>query len=583
MQSTISRATRFMNFSQYDSAQVVISEAFEQTDFKLHDLDEYYLHCYEAEVMYYNALFEQGLNTAMRGLDLARQLDDPILIGNAENLIGLFMMGLDRHTEAIEHFHIAERLIPSEEQSSFLSLRYHALGNLGECLVRINQPDSAIFFSKQSSQLAAAANRIRGVALAGWNIAEAWLLKAQPDSAIFIGREALKLVSKSSHRDAVQALSGTLMKAFAAENQKDSAFYWMNKGFAENADPLNTDISRILFLQQSVELCLAFNDVERALEMVKSLYNLQRVVSGKQQTQRIAILKGYYLKNQNLILAEKKYEAQEKEIQLRNTISVILGFFVLVLAVLIYIYRMNSRQRQRIEQLQHEDQLRQTRQMMELASLRNRMAAVFGERNRIASDLHDDIGAALSSIRIYSAAAERQFESKPEESRQLITRIKTGSADMMDRMSDIIWSIHPENDTGQSLILRMKTFASEILGPQNMVMKFSVDGAIDRFVPSMNARRNVYLLFKEAVNNLAKYSGCTAALCSIEIKGDVFCLEISDNGKGFASSTTRVGNGLKTMNARAQSLGGHLVIHSALGLGTTIRLETPLANIRDNE
>ena len=129
----LEHATSYMNNSNYDSAQYVLSAAFSQTDYALGEKDLYYLHCYEAEVMYYNALFEQGLNSALRGAEIAKQLNDSALLGNVENLTGLFLMNLNRDYEALPHFKVAIELISPYHTNDWLALRYHALSNLGAC------------------------------------------------------------------------------------------------------------------------------------------------------------------------------------------------------------------------------------------------------------------------------------------------------------------------------------------------------------------------------------------------------------------------------------------------------------------
>ena len=576
MQGVIREATEFMNISRYDSAQVVISEAFQQSEFALHAQDLYYLHCYEAEIMYYNALFEQGLNSAMRGLEIARQLRDPLLEGSAENLTGLFLMSLQRYREAIPHFSHAARLLPDLHGNEFLSFRYHALANHGECLVKLNMPDSAMRLSRESIRLARMAGRDRGVALGHWNIAEAWLLRNEPDSAVAIGYRALEIVYQSPHRDAVQVICATLMKAASSRNQFTEALAWMERGMIEMDNPLNTDLTRIQFLEECIAVMLHFGEAERALGFIRQLDVLRRTVNSSQQEQRVAILRDYYEKNQNLVLARQEARVREKDLQLRNALLGTLAVLIIALVVVFVIVRMNSRQRRRIEQLQHEDQLRETRREMEIESLHKRMNAVYGERNRIASDLHDDMGAALSSIRIYSEAAQKQWNTRPEESLRLMARIQGSSTGMMERMSDIIWSINPDNDSGQSLVLRMKSTAGELLGPLDVPMRFVVDAEVEALVPTMHARRNLYLLFKEAVHNMAKYSQCTAAHCTLQTEGQTLTMTLEDNGRGFDPEHTPAGNGRKTMLARAQALGGTLLVRSAPGRGTRIILKASL-------
>jgi signal transduction histidine kinase len=575
------KSTEFMNRSSYDSAQFIISKAFAQTDNPVSELDLYYLHCYESEIMYYNALFEQGLNSSYRALEIATKLKNDTLLGNSENFIGLFMLNLDRLEEASQHLHKAVELIPKNHHNEYLSFQYHALANLGESYLKRKMPDEALLYSRLSIDEAQKEGRTRGVAIAYWNIAEAFGLKSKPDSTIAIALKGLTLVIHSPHRDVVQIFCATLMEAYQQKHLPDSVYSWMNKGLAENSDALNTDFSRILFLQNATDLCVKMKDIDKGVFLLNELNLLERSISSKQQAQRISIIKDYYEKNQKLVVAKELDLAQKQELGLRKTIAIILGALAALLIILIFSFRQSARRKQRIAELQHNDQLRTTAREMEIVSLRTRMEAVFSERNRIASDLHDDIGAALSSIRIYSGAAQKHLYTNIEESADLITRINESSSGMMERMGDIVWSINPKNDTAQSLLLRMKTFASEVLGTLDIRMAYDVADSVINLHPTMTARRNIYLIYKEAINNIAKYSKAKNVVVEMSVADDQFVLHITDDGIGFHTGQAQHGNGLANMNNRAKALNGQLHITSHVGRGTKLQFRIDLKMITD--
>jgi hypothetical protein len=112
---------------------------------------------------------------------------------------------------------------------------------------------------------------------------------------------------------------------------------------------------------------------------------------------------------------------------------------------------------------------------MEMRAVEDRIQALNEERNRIASDLHDDIGASLSGIRIYTEAALMQASKNPDEAFQLLGRIRQSAAGVMERMGDIVWSISPRNDSGENMLFRMKTFATETLGPLGILPQYEAD------------------------------------------------------------------------------------------------------------
>lgn len=195
-------------------------------------------------------------------------------------------------------------------------------------------------------------------------------------------------------------------------------------------------------------------------------------------------------------------------------------------------------------------------------------------RTRIATDLHDDIGSTLSSISIFSEMAGRESSHLSPQSSQMLKRIGESSRSMMDAMDDIVWSINPKNDRLENLSLRICEFAGEVFEARGIRFKFEVpESSRDGAIP-MEVRRNIFLIVKEAVNNIAKHSRCTRAMLKMETAGGRLVVVIGDDGVGMSGNATREtgGNGLRNMAARAGAIGASLTVESD-GKGTTVRLE----------
>jgi signal transduction histidine kinase len=189
-------------------------------------------------------------------------------------------------------------------------------------------------------------------------------------------------------------------------------------------------------------------------------------------------------------------------------------------------------------------------------------------RNKIASDLHDDVGSTLSSISIFSEMAQVQ-------SRETIPMLETigeSSRKMLDAMADIVWTIKPENDQFEKIIMRMRNFAYELLGAKKIDFEFVADDDVAKINLAMEVRKNLYLIFKEATNNMVKYAEANKARFAINAERNNLTMMIRDNGKGFDVNTVSEGNGLKNMKKRAEEIGASLVIDSFPGIGTTIQL-----------
>ena len=172
-------------------------------------------------------------------------------------------------------------------------------------------------------------------------------------------------------------------------------------------------------------------------------------------------------------------------------------------------------------------------------------------RNHIASDLHDEVGATLSSVAISVRTVQRKLHNTPELV-DVLEKVRLLSEETNHNLRDTVWTINPENDTFDKVIDRMRAFAFQILMAQEIQLDF--ENNVDTTKPfkiSMEQRRNVYLMFKEAVNNIARHSEATKASVKLTQEKDGIRLTIEDNGKGFEMGDKYDGNGLKNFRRRA--------------------------------
>lgn len=202
-----------------------------------------------------------------------------------------------------------------------------------------------------------------------------------------------------------------------------------------------------------------------------------------------------------------------------------------------------------------------------------RQAELEGMRNTIARDLHDDIGSALSSINILSQVA---LYEKNGDAQNYLQRIGDQSARMMEDMGDMVWSINPRNDSMSQVITRMREFATEILDSQNVEYHFSEE-VTEGLILNADKRKNLFLIFKESVNNAAKYSNAKRIEISLHQQDHTLVMRVKDNGRGFDERSIKTGNGLRNLRERAKEMNGTVTLKSVPGLGTEVELLLPLA------
>jgi two-component system sensor histidine kinase UhpB len=181
------------------------------------------------------------------------------------------------------------------------------------------------------------------------------------------------------------------------------------------------------------------------------------------------------------------------------------------------------------------------------------------------------MGSTLSSINIISKVALENAEEKLKVNEHL-RKIHENSGFMLENISDIVWTIDPVNDTLEQALFKMKEFAADILEPLNIQYVFNQTGNFHAIRLGLQTRKNLYLVFKEAVNNAAKYSRCSRIDIEVSERERQISMQIKDNGIGFKRDQVRSGNGLKNMEERARQIGGSLTISSEEGKGTTIGL-----------
>lgn len=200
---------------------------------------------------------------------------------------------------------------------------------------------------------------------------------------------------------------------------------------------------------------------------------------------------------------------------------------------------------------------------------------MLNERLRISRELHDDIGSTLGSISIYSEVAKNRSEKK-ENADEAIVKIGNASRELIEKMSDIVWSINPNNEGFEQLQNRIDAFAAMLLTPLNIHYDIIADEEVKHTQFSAEEIKNIYLISKEALHNIVKHAACKKVMIHFSKEKDVFDMVIADDGKGFNSAAQNDGklggNGLKNMHKRAEQMNAVLNLVSSPGNGTKIQL-----------
>jgi nitrate/nitrite-specific signal transduction histidine kinase len=207
-------------------------------------------------------------------------------------------------------------------------------------------------------------------------------------------------------------------------------------------------------------------------------------------------------------------------------------------------------------------------------------------RTRIATDLHDDIGAGLARVAILSEVVKQQVGGTAAQSIPLLTEIADSARGLAESMREIVWAIDPRRDELSTVVSRVRQFASDVLDAQGINWDFHTPPELERIKLDPEQRRHLFLIFKEAINNISHHADCQSVYLSLKVARQQLLGEIRDDGRGFNNghdpesksdlTLSTNGHGLANMRQRAAQVGGQIQIESAPGEGVSIKLMIPL-------
>ncbi|HMO34041.1 MAG TPA: tetratricopeptide repeat protein [Lacibacter sp.] len=195
-------------------------------------------------------------------------------------------------------------------------------------------------------------------------------------------------------------------------------------------------------------------------------------------------------------------------------------------------------------------------------------------RNKISKDLHDEIGSTLTSIHILSKVSATAMDQDPQQARQMLGNISQQSKAIQQNMSDIVWAIRPDNDRIENLAARMREYLAQTLEPLSIQTRLEVNEEVLNQSLSMEHRKEVLLIFKEAVSNIVKHAGATEVRVQLDVQQGSLYMTIRDNGR-WKGSATSSGTGTYSMQQRAAGLHGTVEIEGNKE-GTSVQLQLPL-------
>lgn len=502
------------------------------------------------EVLTRQSRFGEALVLALQADSMAGLLADLPLQTDSKRLLGILYRESGDFDRSVRYFNEA---VHGFGQQGDIRRLVNTSISLSILLRRLGRYDSSMEVLNRCLELTSGQpGNDYQIAMIREHLGETYYMKELYRESLAEYTMAYHLFEKLGNMGDVAYEAIVVGRTHAALGQLAEAEYFLNRSYSIS-DSLGFLSYRYDASSELASLYSKMGDWEKAYGQMANAMQLKDSLDQQKQLQQLAELRERYeseKQEQEIVLLRAAVAAES--LLNRRRVQVQYVTFALFLAVLGIAYLILNRFKLR-QKLQEETL-----------------------RNQISGDLHDDIGSTLSSIDINSRIAILKIDNPGLVASQL-EKIQQNTRAIMDSMAHIVWSIHPDNDSLEKVVYRMTDFAAEILEP--LGIRFTLHQNYTGHDVKINplVRKNVYMIFKEGINNCAKYSSANEVTCTVDIRKNMLEFRISDNGSGFDTDLAAgTGNGLKNMQTRAAQMNGTLILTTAPGQGTTILLRVPV-------
>ncbi|MCB0770241.1 MAG: hypothetical protein KDC00_07530 [Flavobacteriales bacterium] len=532
----------------------------------------YYLLSYRAEVLYYEGLF----NEAMRDLNicdgLARELGDSTLIANIFNLKGLLHENIQDSRQALPFLYEALAYYPERPKARYpLSELHHIHGNLGSYLTTLGRSDSAAFHLRRSLELASEAGGERAIAVAWWSMGNLALRQGRTADAEVDYSHSIRVAHAARDHDiGVDALVGRA-EAIAAQGRRDAAINALDSAEAY-LNAYRSGIGLVTqrnFVRRASGIYRIIGEYKGAIERLATWHRIDSTITARNIETSLRTQADLMRSDSELAMAQLRQDRMtadlERERERRTMITIASTIGLIVLTVLFFVLRSRHQAKERLAELE----VLRLQQERTIAELR--------VREEVGRDMHDDLGAGLSALKLRSEMALRK-ETDPSK-QKMLKQLANTAGELIVSMRQIIWTLNDDQLTLADLLAYMGSYVRTYLSDQELNFELITPEHIPEVTLSAQARRNLLLVVKEALHNVVKHA--KASHVTLEIScSEALSISIVDDGIGLQrNAELGVGNGLRNMARRMEVLGGTFQVQGTEdegSQGTRLRILFPL-------
>ena len=534
---------------------------------------------------------QQTLEVLQKALDIAETYKlGNRTVTNAMTNLGTAYQKLQQHKKSLD---ILLQSLRMQEHVNVQPRNAETFNGIGLALKEMNRPQEAIGYFQKALVLKKALNDPFGMAICEQNIGKCYNDLGQEAKALQYYQTALPhakeagsellqsdiyvntglVLRKAKHlREAKQAIERSLAITTKQQHKSGMATDYFNLG--QVYEELKEYKQAELYMKKALALANELDDKDKVATYTQGLADLYGGMKNFQQAYVFQLERNQRIDSTMTVRTNaemqrmiSQYETEKKETQIKllqqqarlrdqqlaskqfQTEALLIGsLLLLLLGASVAAWLLN---RARLRRLQDAHNL----------------------RKQIAHDLHDEVGSTLSSIALLSGLVNQLIaQNRPQSVERAIHKINTDARQILEAIDEIIWTINPGNDSLHRIALRLQEYAQPLMESKNIYFSLVADPSLESLPISMEVRRHLYLIGKEAINNLVKYSEASRATLRFDHQKDQLRVVIEDNGRGFDAAQPSQRTGQLSMQERARAMGGILAVKSTPGQGTLLQL-----------
>jgi two-component system sensor histidine kinase UhpB len=485
---------------------------------------------------------ENALFHLQKSVGYAESTQNSRLLGSSYSGMAAYYNKMGNYSEALNFYSKAISIFEKSDNKPLLSRLYVAAANAAK---EVKDTTSASAYYRKALDYSMQLKNKENISNAYEKLSVYYQEQNQPDLALKYYKNYV------SYRDSISSTSNSAkieeIRTQYETEKKDNEILRLQTG--QRIKDLQIEKQNAMIAGNLAEAKRIQNEID-LLAQTQALNDLKIKQQQEDLEKQTLISK---TKEQELLLAQQQQEINDRKLMEQHQFRNFLMGGILVLLILGGILFNRYKLQKKLEQQE----------------------ALLAVRNHIARDLHDKVGSTLTGIKILSEVSAKTMNQNSDKTLSFIQQITEQTKSIQQEMSDIVWAINPNNDKIENLVVRMREYVAQTLEPKNVEIHMNVDKNVLDYNLNMNSRKEFFLIFREAINNIAKHSEAQKVEILVEKNAGNIKMLIRDDGKGMDVNKETSSNGLKNMKERSQLLNGHLTFQSEEQNGTSMELEFP--------